>query len=233
MDFHNINQITIRLLTGKLRYWISTFTYVFLNILPTLNTPSKKSTKVVSYSHINFFHIFLALISLLISQTTVAQTLDAPLENVQSIIDSGGTVSGATFEAGSNGNGVRMDGAEDQLSFPTVNVLDPMQGTISFKFKPDWDGDADNQSRYFLQAGPFKILKFYSPVSQKAFFVFNFRDGVDGGNGTFREVSSTVLEPFVIGTWKAGEWHTIELFWDFTGINQNFGFRIDGNSSEI
>lgn len=230
MDFHNMNLIPIRVLIGTLRSWINIITYAIFNIQPTLNNPSKKSTKVASYHRINFFYIFLAVISFLFSQTTVAQTLDAPLENIQSIIDSGGTVSGVTFEAGFNGNGVRMDGAGDQLSFPTANVLDPMQGTISFKFKPDWDGDTDNQTRYFLQAGPFKILKFYSAVTKRAYFVFNFDDGIDGGNGTFREVNSTVIEPFVIDTWKAGEWHTIELFWDLTGINQNIGFRIDGNS---
>ena len=156
-------------------------------------------------------------------------TFAASLNSSDSVLASNGVSSNVTFEPAAVNGGARVE-ATDQLHFPTAGNLDKNKGKISFKFKPNWDGATDNATRYFLNSGPFRIFKYHSTSAGKSYFVFRFDDGIDGGNGTFREVSSSSLEPNVVESWQAGTWHDIEVQWDLTlpSGQQFMEFTVDG-----
>ena len=145
----------------------------------------------------------------------------APLESLTSVTNSGGTHSGITASGGAIGNGILVDGS-DQLSFDTAGILNKEQGTISFKFKPNWDGDNDPVTRYLFSSDAFRVFKYHG--ASKDYFVFRFDDAA----GNQREVTTSADEPAGVESWVAGEWHTIDLFWDLTGAKGHLGFSIDG-----
>ncbi|MDZ4198965.1 MAG: hypothetical protein U1E27_06740, partial [Kiritimatiellia bacterium] len=155
-----------------------------------------------------------------------------PLESSASVQSQGGTVSGSgvTFERGEigQGAGIRTGGG---ITFPNNGELNRLEGTISFRFKPDWNGDTNAASRYFFNAGALRIFTYYSASNNKNYFVLRYDD--NASTNAAREVSSSTDEPAVVGSWKAGEWHTIEVFWNLTNTNRQYmGYSIDGQQSK-
>jgi len=154
------------------------------------------------------------------------------LESLQRVEAAQGTVIGTpVFSQALVGQGVEL-GSGDVLSFPAPGRLNNLKGSISFNFKPNWNGFENSQIRYLFDASPFRILIYYSPSSSKTYFVFRF----DDAQGNQKEASTSYYEPAgggdgstgVVSAWKAGEWHRVELIWDLTGEQQHLSFVIDG-----
>jgi hypothetical protein len=165
---------------------------------------------------------------------TATQTLHAPLQSDDSVNQSSGTThGGGAYAAGVVGEGV-LTTAGSYVSFPTVDHIDKLKGTISFNFKPNWNGNETNVSHYFIDAGSLRVFTYRGGSDSKNYFVFRF----DDASGAQQEVSTSSLEPAgggdgskgVVSAWKAGEWHRIEVFWDLTGASgsQYMSFVIDG-----
>ena len=156
-----------------------------------------------------------------------------PFENDASVTNSGGTIVGAlAYSTAVIGNGAEIT-AGNTVIFPSLNNIDKLKGTISFNFKPNWNGSENIAARYFLDTGTFRVFVWRSGAG-KSYFVFRFDDAA----GNQREISTSSLEPIgggdgtegVVSAWQAGEWHRIEAFWDLTGATgeQYIGFVIDG-----
>jgi hypothetical protein len=56
---------------------------------------------------------------------------------------------------------------------------------------------------------------------------------IDHVDGSLREASTASDEPDATMQWQSGEWHNIEVFWDFTVEQQYIGFVLDGKRSKI
>lgn len=143
----------------------------------------------------------------------------------------GAIYSGITLDTGINGSSaIFSTGAS--LAYPAVGNIDINKGSINFSFKPNWNGD-DNKPYYLLDwqgtDARFRIFKWYNASIDKNYFVFRI-DHVDGSQ---REVTTSAEEPEVISKWLAGEWHNIEIIWDFTVQQQYIGLILDGNHSKI
>jgi len=152
-------------------------------------------------------------------------------DNLASISANGGVQNNLVLAAGKAGNAAEfVTGAT--LNFPAGANINANKGTIGFWFKQNWPGN-DTKSHYYLNwrgtDANFRIFKFYNANSGKNYFVFRF-DTIDGSQ---REVSSSAEEPGLTMQWQAGEWHHIEVFWDFTATQQYMGYILDGNRSRI
>lgn len=160
-------------------------------------------------------------------------TFSAPFENDASVEKSGGAIVGSLdYSAAITGNGAEITSG-DKVIFPTLNSIDKLKGTISFNFKPNWNGSDNASARYFLDTGTLRLFV-WKNGSGKSYFVFRFDDTA----GHQREITTSSLEPTdggdgtegVVSAWQAGEWHRIEAYWDLTGNpgKQYMGFIIDG-----
>lgn len=147
-------------------------------------------------------------------------------------MDANGAVySGVTLDSGIAGNAALLSPGAT-LNYPAVGSIYANKGTISFWFKPEWPGDDTSTHFLFDWRGSdarFRVFKFYSTSSGKNYFVFRI-DHVDGSQ---REVSTSTDEPDATMQWQAGEWHEIEVFWDFTAQQQYIGLVLDHNLAKI
>jgi hypothetical protein len=137
-----------------------------------------------------------------------------PLSSLTSITANSGTSSGLTFTGDTTRIGALV-GVSDTLNYPAINKIDPMKGTIEFWLQPQWNGNN---------------------VGLKTFFTANFNANHSlnvslftvGGMAQYVriELYNTAIPNFPylrvytenipIVSWKAKQWHKIQVFWDFT-----------------
>ncbi len=163
----------------------------------------------------------------------ISLTLSVPFESDASVVDSGGTIAGGlAYLAAITGNGAEITSGSTVM-FPSLNNIDKLKGTISFNFKPNWNGFENTSARYFVDTAALRLFVWRNGAG-KNYLVFRFNDAA----GNQRQVSTSSLEPIgggdgtegVVSAWQAGQWHRIEVFWDLSGGpgEQSMGFFIDG-----
>lgn len=157
-----------------------------------------------------------------------------------SVLANGGTGDDYQIESGLLGHAVRIPSEVEQaLEFPTAGNIDFGKGTISFWFKPDWDGDVAFEHYLFEMYDdgdhpPLQLRKWYGGTPALNNFTFRFDGVVDGvicsAKPCSRQVNSNAYEPDATMRWKAGEWHHIAVSWDFTAPEDRhfMAFIIDG-----
>lgn len=108
--------------------------------------------------------------------------------------------SGATFEAGVHGSGLRIDGA-DQVSFAAAGEFEPAAGTVEFWVRPSWNG-TDGQGRFFFSVGGGLLLA---------------KDGADNLVFIILQPDSEAFRATYLGAWSALEWHHVAATWEIPG----------------
>jgi len=159
----------------------------------------------------------LALFFFLFPKSSHAETptpiFQESFETLSQIQADGGTASGVTIEPGRSGNGVRIHNSGSLLSFPAAGHLNMQKGTIEFWVKPNWNGNTGGYKSFFSlvrdPANP-KVdsLQIFKQLADYNFFSVRFYDHA-GAVAKSVDVGNSVA-------WKAGEWHRVRLFWDFT-----------------
>jgi len=165
-------------------------------------------------------------------------------DSYESVLANGGAGDSYTIEPGLLGNAVRISTAvNQQLDFPTAGNIDFLKGTISYWFKPNWDGDAAFEHYLFemyddVDHPPLQMRKWYGGTPALNSFFFRFDGIVDGvacsAKPCSRQVGSTPYEPDATMLWEAGEWHHVAVSWDFTVPDDThyMAFIIDGTIGE-
>jgi hypothetical protein len=163
-----------------------------------------------------------------------------PFDSYETVLANAGAGDSYTIEPGHLGNAARIPAVVNQpLDFPTAGNIDFLKGTISFWFKPNWDGDVDFEHYLFemyddADHPPLQMRKWYGGAPAFNSFVFRFDGIVDGvscnAGPCSRQVGSGSYEPDATMLWKAGEWHHIAVSWDFTvpSGEHYMAFIIDG-----
>jgi hypothetical protein len=164
--------------------------------------------------------IFVAITILLgMKVSSVRAEIPTPIfeesfESLDEITANGGTYSGITLEPGKINNSAFITGS-NFLTYPVQNHFNPQKGTIEFWVKPNWDGhNIFSKPKYFITlpwgSTQFLFLPVYQSSSANYFF--------PSFSGTGIPANARVLtqEPYSIMKWKAGEWHKIQVYWDFT-----------------
>jgi len=118
---------------------------------------------------------------------------------------------GPMWVAGKNGSGVYLDGKDDYIEIPG-SVL-TKEGTIEFWFKPDWNGDDDEDFRIF-DASLGGIYFFIAKGADHADinpqdFGFYFEDASDADWQDIEFNPADII--------KAGQWYHIAATWKFGG----------------
>jgi hypothetical protein len=134
-------------------------------------------------------------------------------ESFSQIQADGGTARGVTIEPGKSGNGVRVHSSGSLLSFPVAGHLNMQKGTIEFWVKPNWDGNTGGYKSFF------SLVR--DPVNPKVDSLQIFKQSADYNyfSVKFHDQAGAVAKSDDMGNsvaWKAGEWHRVRLFWDFT-----------------
>lgn len=134
-------------------------------------------------------------------------------DSLSSIQSNGGTVSNINIVDGQNGQGGQFLSAGSSLSYSNNGKFNIEKGTIDFWVKPNWDGDNLSARRFLFEArseeSDFKIFVYKGAT--KNYFVFR----VDQGSSILGESNTSSKEPLVMD-WNAGEWHRVQVYWDFT-----------------
>ena len=136
--------------------------------------------------------------------------------------------SGVAIVSGYPGTG---NGAEirngDELGFSTDRNIDPRKGSLSFDFKPNWNW-ADNQHHTLLDAGNFRVFKWYkSGATPQNVWVVLYFDASGVKHQVTMRTSGADNDLFGDGsTWK-DQWHHVVVQWDVTGDEKYLYFNID------
>jgi hypothetical protein len=163
-------------------------------------------------------------------------------DDQQSIDDAGGTGSDYALVPGFVGNGIQLDSGAS-LTFDSVGKINRHSGEINFKFKPEWDGSALSATQYLFTARgrvsdnrTVDLRIFIYKGGDKSYFVLRFDNlfNCDPANQIVptcqREVSTSALEPEVVMSWEANDWHDIRVVWNNGNANPQLLFVIDGQT---
>lgn len=112
---------------------------------------------------------------------------------------------GVTFESGTLGQGVLVDGS-DLLQYATAGNFNMPAGTIEFWVKPRW-GTFDNQHRVFFSLG------FGGPNSD----VVLLKDGAANFRFMITADDSEANQGYSFANWNANDWHHIAVTWTVPG----------------
>jgi hypothetical protein len=131
------------------------------------------------------------------------------------------------------GNGIIVD-ANTVISFPVAGNFNMDKGSITFRVKPNWDGDA---------SGFHPLLQIIDPDQTKFIinkaawgsndYVWVSHNGDPLGTPFGSNTSSSSMNPNPVESWTAGEWHLIEVHWDATTATPYIVLVIDGVNLSI
>jgi hypothetical protein len=181
------------------------------------------------------------IILLVLTMLTVMQALPTiqaqelvfyeSFDSIHSIENNGGIYSGITIEEGKFNNAVLVEGL-DTLKYPYSGNFNKGSGMMEFWFRPNWPGDSTDKHYLFLwnvSSIHFKIYRHYTPTSGIGYFLFR----IDDSTGNEVAVSTAKGEPNASMQWQPGEWHHVQLYWDFSATQNYFGYVLDNLPSNI
>lgn len=150
-------------------------------------------------------------------------------DSVEEINANGGQHKNLTLVDGRSGKGVLVQQGS-WLSFPTANNFNFQKGTIDFWVKPNWNGDwrgNDADDRTGRKDLFFVENDSYDQIRVNDLCYWNVRRSYLGTWVAYSYGSpashTDMYEPYATTKWKAGEWHRIRVFWDFTlGAGNNY-----------
>lgn len=154
-------------------------------------------------------------------------------ESLDSIRADGGNPSGVNIVSGKQGNGISLKDAGSFLSFPAANHINFQKaGTIDFWVKPNWNGSDITWNKYFFDAEKnnniISVYRYQTGANENRLEGMFAPPGEQGYRGAGRAD--------VVKNWKAGEWHNIKIYWDFTLTDkgkQYLAISIDGKYPDI